>query len=311
MANIIQIKRSTTGGAVPTSAQLQDGELAINLADLILYIKNSNGDVVDIAGSNFARLLDPAFVGTPTAPTPTAGDNTTKIATTAFVKSSVDNAITGLDFQKDVLAKQIDATLDPGSAPATGDRYLITNSVDLHANFGTITGVEDGDIVEHDGAEFQVVYDVSVEGEGALVWDRTSNSWQRYDGVSWDRFGGLAGVTAGPGIDVSGDTVSLDADNTTIYNNGTGKAAVKSSVLAGQSMISQGSGDGAWGSVQLDNADAVSGILPIANGGIGADVTSDPAGTMYKLNATNDAMEPAVEGTDFLSNTSLVDGGSF
>ena len=37
-----------------------------------------------------APLASPAFTGMPTAPTPTAGDDSTKIATTAFVKAAVD-----------------------------------------------------------------------------------------------------------------------------------------------------------------------------------------------------------------------------
>ena len=36
-----------------------------------------------------APLASPAFTGTPTAPTPTAGDNSTKVATTAFVQAAV------------------------------------------------------------------------------------------------------------------------------------------------------------------------------------------------------------------------------
>lgn len=36
---------------------------------------------------DYAKLLSPAFTGTPTAPTPSVGDNTTKVATTAYVKS--------------------------------------------------------------------------------------------------------------------------------------------------------------------------------------------------------------------------------
>ena len=39
--------------------------------------------------SIFALLASPAFTGTPTAPTPTTGDNSTKLATTAFVQSSL------------------------------------------------------------------------------------------------------------------------------------------------------------------------------------------------------------------------------
>jgi hypothetical protein len=40
---------------------------------------------IDSLASNYALLASPAFTGTPTAPTPTAGDNSTKVATTAYV----------------------------------------------------------------------------------------------------------------------------------------------------------------------------------------------------------------------------------
>ena len=310
MSNIIQLKRSSTPAAKPTPAVLSDGEMAVNLADAILYIKNASGNVIEIAGSNFARLLDPVFQGTPTAPTPVNGDNSTKISTTAFVKTAVDNAIAGLDFQRDVLDIQIDNALDP-STSSTGDRYLITDSSNLHANFGTITGLEDGDIIEYDGAEFQIVYDVSSSGEGVLVWDRTSNSWQRFDGVSWDRFGGLSGVVGGAGIEVNGDTVSLDADDVTIHNNASGKAAIKSSSTAGQSMVSKGSGDAEWGAVELENQNAISGLLPLNRGGVGTNLTSFNAGNMLRINAAKNGVEAAQEGVDFLGNNSPVDGGTF
>jgi hypothetical protein len=40
------------------------------------------------ASATYAPLASPALTGTPTAPTPSAGDNSTKIATTAFVTST-------------------------------------------------------------------------------------------------------------------------------------------------------------------------------------------------------------------------------
>lgn len=44
---------------------------------------------VDTAVAPKASLASPAFTGTPTAPTPAAADNSTKIATTAYVDSSL------------------------------------------------------------------------------------------------------------------------------------------------------------------------------------------------------------------------------
>ncbi len=43
-----------------------------------------------------APLASPALTGTPTAPTPTAGNNTTLVATTAFVTGGIATAVSGL-----------------------------------------------------------------------------------------------------------------------------------------------------------------------------------------------------------------------
>ena len=47
-----------------------------------------SGDLT-ISGSLLAPLASPALTGTPTAPTPTSSDNSTKLATTAFVQTAV------------------------------------------------------------------------------------------------------------------------------------------------------------------------------------------------------------------------------
>ena len=50
---------------------------------------------VDLSG--YAQLASPALTGTPTAPTASAGTNTTQIATTAFVATAISNAITKIE----------------------------------------------------------------------------------------------------------------------------------------------------------------------------------------------------------------------
>jgi hypothetical protein len=49
---------------------------------------------VDNVNALMAPLASPTLTGTPTAPTATAGTNTTQVATTAFVKAAVDAAVT-------------------------------------------------------------------------------------------------------------------------------------------------------------------------------------------------------------------------
>lgn len=48
MSNSILLKRSYTPGAVPSPEQLLQGELALNVADSKLYVKNTNNQIVDI-----------------------------------------------------------------------------------------------------------------------------------------------------------------------------------------------------------------------------------------------------------------------
>lgn len=47
------------------------------------------GDVATHAADEFAPLASPALTGTPTAPTPPANDNSTRIATTAYVDAGI------------------------------------------------------------------------------------------------------------------------------------------------------------------------------------------------------------------------------
>ena len=51
----------------------------------VLTWNSTTKDVESVPYSSFNNLVSPAFTGTPTAPTATAGTNTTQIATTAFV----------------------------------------------------------------------------------------------------------------------------------------------------------------------------------------------------------------------------------
>ena len=46
MPNVIKHKRSTTPGAAPASNQLVEGELAVNVADGVLFVKNSAAAIV-------------------------------------------------------------------------------------------------------------------------------------------------------------------------------------------------------------------------------------------------------------------------
>lgn len=157
---------------------------------------------LDIAGSN-AMTGDLSFGGFKAT-----GLKKGEAANDAVTVAQLQNAVAGLDFQKDVNGIQVDNTLDVTDA-VKGARYIITDSANVHASFGSITGLADNDIVEFDGTVWTLAYDVSVQGEGALVWNIETGEYFRFD-TTWDKFGGLAGVTAGLGLTKDGDTINVN-----------------------------------------------------------------------------------------------------
>jgi hypothetical protein len=58
----ISLYYSTTPGAKPLAANLVNGELAVNITDKLLYIKNSAGSVVQISGGATGGGGDQVFV---------------------------------------------------------------------------------------------------------------------------------------------------------------------------------------------------------------------------------------------------------
>ena len=83
-ANITALKFITSGG---TSGQFVKGDGTLD----------SNTYLTSSSLSSYAPLASPALTGSPTAPTATAGTNTTQIATTAFVKGEIDTALGNIE----------------------------------------------------------------------------------------------------------------------------------------------------------------------------------------------------------------------
>jgi hypothetical protein len=52
MSNIIKIKRSNTKGRIPDPANLDIGEIAVNIADRRIYTKESGGNVIHLFPPN-------------------------------------------------------------------------------------------------------------------------------------------------------------------------------------------------------------------------------------------------------------------
>ena len=71
MGNVIRIKRSSTPGAVPTSADLVGGELAVNLNDRKLYTKDHLNAIIEIGAGGGGGGGASLWVGVSANPPPT------------------------------------------------------------------------------------------------------------------------------------------------------------------------------------------------------------------------------------------------
>jgi hypothetical protein len=100
---------------------------------------NSGTQNISIDLSAYATLASPALTGNPTAPTPTAGDNDTSVATTAFVTTAIaGKADTSALAAKADLASPT-FTGDPKApTPSTGDNDTsIATTAYVQANLGS------------------------------------------------------------------------------------------------------------------------------------------------------------------------------
>ena len=101
--NFVVVDRSGKKGILTQRISATEHEFTIVNKNTYETAKCASDSWSGYGPYTLAPVMSPNFTGTPKAPTPTAGDNSTKIATTAFVK----NATTGLD---NVFIAEVDVT---------------------------------------------------------------------------------------------------------------------------------------------------------------------------------------------------------
>lgn len=211
--------------------------------------------------SGAAPLASPTFTGTPAAPTAAAGTNTTQIATTAFVTQAVSVAANGLDAKPGARAATaaalpactynngtsgVGATLTgnsngaltvDGYAVAAGDYILVKNQASgLQNGLYAVTQAGSGGTPfiltrapEMDTtAEFQSAY-IVVEDAGTAnansfwVCTNSADPTVGTTAITFSQLNGATQLTAGTGITISGNTVSIDSS---VYRSGGTDVAV-------------------------------------------------------------------------------------
>ena len=121
----------------------------------------------DISG--LAPKASPTFTGTPEAPTAAAGTNTTQIATTAFVKTALDNALSGITSISLVIVQTLPASGTAGTIYFVPNSHGTLNAYDEYvwlnnawefigqASIDLSGYLQEGDIVELTNAEIDTI----------------------------------------------------------------------------------------------------------------------------------------------------------
>ena len=212
-----------------------------------------------------APLASPTFTGTPLAPTPTAGDNTTKVATTAFVTNAVSTATSGAF---------VDLT--------TGQTIAGTKVFSSNASFNG-QKIGKGNAT---GGQNLAVGDGAMNGTSTGVRNTAigNSAMQNYVGTGFDNntsvgYNNLVGLTTGSGNTSIGAesmmALSTGTQNTSLGNqsliNTTGNNNVGIGKRAGQTLTS-----GSQNTIIGTNADVGTNNLTNATAiGYGAIVTAD------------------------------------
>lgn len=147
-----------TGGNI-SNANLINAKITSLQSALPILFGGTGATTAAAARTNLgaAPIASPAFTGTPTAPTPSAGDNSTKLATTAFVKSVMPAAYT----------------------PPTKIYAGVMSAATVQATYTGVAVNTEISFIE------QRVYSVGTGNGGATIYDyyrmvlrRTSGGWQ-------------------------------------------------------------------------------------------------------------------------------------
>lgn len=91
--SVIKLKRSNVSGHAPSPEQLEVGEIALNMADALLYFKEPDGTVKSVNSSSTVDVINGLTLDNDTPYTPTDDYNP---ATKAYVDLAVLQNIVGL-----------------------------------------------------------------------------------------------------------------------------------------------------------------------------------------------------------------------
>ena len=258
----------------------------------VQYGKGGGKVVYDTGGSLFKVTTDGTTLTNLAVKTDPTDDNH------ATSKAYVDSVAQGLDV-KDSVRAATSGNIALDNAPSVIDGVSLTQGDRVLVKAQTTASQNGIYVFPGTGGEFERAVDMDDPGEfvGAFffVEEGTANSDQGFvcstngtvtpgsTDITFSQFTGTGQITAGTGLAKVGNTISAQVDETfiTIIND---KISMTGTGTAGEVLKSNGSGGVEYGTVNLASTNSVAGILPLANGGTGANASTDAGLTQARSN---------------------------
>ena len=288
---------------------------------------NINGNTISTTNSNGNLVLDPNGTGTVDVSSARITSVATPTATTdAANKAYVDAQLQGLDVKNSVrVATTANGTLATafangqtvdGVTLATNDRILIKNQSTGSENgiytvnaSGAPTRATDFDSnSEVTGGAFFFVEEGTANADNGFALTNDGAITVGTTALVFTQFSGAGQLVAGDGLSKSGNTFTVEVDDSSIEINSDAlrvkASGITNAMLAGS----------------IDLTAKVTGALPIGNGGIG--ITAAPKGSVLVANSANtiSALDGGGSNDGILTHTAssvtiafatAVDGGTF
>lgn len=284
------------------------------------------GNVTGSGTGSFATTIasSVALTGSPTTTTQTPGDNSTKIATTAYVDAAVqgtdakdackygttgalatvvyNNGTSGVGAT--LTAVGVGALSLDGSTPSVGDRILVKNQVSTFQNgiyVVTIVGTGATVFVLTRATDFDQTADIDI-GDSVFVTNGTVNAsttWVQNgtqspvigtDPITFSQIAGPGAITSGNGITVTGLSIAID---TSVTVDKTTVQTLTNKTLTSPTLTTPALGVATATSINGLIITATAGTLTIANNASAALVTSGNFSLTLTSTATTVATFPS------------------
>lgn len=294
----------------------------------------SCADHVHPTDTSRAPLASPAFTGTPTAPTQTAGNNSTSLATTAYLDQQLGkaNGIATLDGSGKLTSAQIPASLIgavvyQGTWNASTNTPVITGGVGTKGNYykvsvagtKTIDGISQwnvGDTIIFDGTAWDKIDGIANEvvSVAGLYGAISAPALKTALAIAASDVSGLAAVaTSGAYSSLSGTPTAFTGDTGSGGTTGLVPAPASGAAAAGKFLKA----DGTWsvpaggGSGGMSNPMTAAGDIIV--GGASGAAARLGIGTAGQVLSVNSSGSPAWgnSATDLTVNTSSTTGSFY